>query len=142
MSDSTNDFNAFNRQLIAEIRANDGKLGGQFDGSPLLILTTTGAKSGQPRESPLVYTTDGERLVLIASNGGAPNNPDWFHNLSANPAVKVETPGDAFQATASVPDGDERDRLFDQLAAEMPDFAEYQQNTTRRIPVVVLDRVG
>ncbi|HUG62388.1 MAG TPA: nitroreductase family deazaflavin-dependent oxidoreductase [Methylomirabilota bacterium] len=131
----------FNQLLIEEFRANDGKVTGVFADRPLLILTTTGAKSGQPREAPLVYTTDGDRLVVIASKGGAPTNPDWFHNLVANPLTTVELPGETFAARASVPEGAERDRLFDAQAAEMPGFADYQRNTSRRIPVVVLERV-
>jgi deazaflavin-dependent oxidoreductase (nitroreductase family) len=131
----------FDRALIEEFRANDGKVTGRFAGRPLLILTTIGAKSGQPREVPLVYTTDGDRLVVIASKGGAPTNPDWFHNLVANPLTTVELPGETFAARATVPDGAERDRLFDAQAAEMPAFADYQRNTSRRIPVVVLERV-
>ena len=135
-------YQEFNRNLIAEFRANDGVVTGRFAGRPLLILTTTGAKSGLPREIPLVYSKDGDRLVVIASKGGAPTNPDWYHNLVANPTVTVELPGDTFQATATVAEGAERDRLFAQQAAEMPFFAEYQRNAERRIPVVVLARIG
>ncbi|MEI7770266.1 MAG: nitroreductase family deazaflavin-dependent oxidoreductase [Chloroflexales bacterium] len=132
----------FNQTIIAEFRANSGKVGGPFAGSTILLLTTTGAKSGQPRISPLVYTADGDTLVVIASKGGAPTNPDWFYNLVANPVVTVERGTEQFQARATVPEGAERDRLFHQAATQMPGFAEYQRNTTRTIPVVVLERIS
>jgi deazaflavin-dependent oxidoreductase (nitroreductase family) len=134
--------NDFNQSLIEEFRANDGKVTGVFAGRPLLLLTTTGAKSGQPRVSPLVYTTDGDRIVIIASKGGAPTNPDWYHNVLANPVVTVELPGETFQARATVIEGAERTRLYDAQAALMPGFAEYQQKTTRQIPVIVLERIS
>jgi deazaflavin-dependent oxidoreductase (nitroreductase family) len=141
MSDnSSNGYNDFNRNLIAEFRANGGKVTGQFANSPLLILTTTGAKSGRPREIPLVYTTDGDRIVVIASKGGAPTNPAWYHNLVANPTVTVELPGETFQARVIVAEGQERQRLFEAQSALMPGFADYQRNTTRQLPVVVLER--
>src|SRR5690349_16922377 len=91
-------MNQFNLDLIKEFRANDGKVTGQFAGRPLLLLTTTGAKSGQPRTMPLVYTTDGDNLVIIASKGGADTNPDWYHNLVAKPEATIELPGETFQA--------------------------------------------
>jgi deazaflavin-dependent oxidoreductase (nitroreductase family) len=137
MSSNPNDFN---RQVIEEFRANGGKVGGPFAGSPMLLLTTTGAKSGQPRTTPLVYTTDGDRIVVIASKGGAPTNPDWYRNLVANPVATVERGGETFQVRAVITEGEERQRLFDQQAALMPGFAEYQKKTTRQIPVVVLER--
>jgi deazaflavin-dependent oxidoreductase (nitroreductase family) len=132
--------NDFNTNLIEEFRANDGKVTGVFAGRPLLLLTTTGAKSGQPRTMPLVYTTDGDRIVIIASKGGAPTNPDWYHNVVANPTVTVELPGETFQARATVAEGAERERLYNAQAALMPAFAEYQEKTTRQIPVIVLER--
>lgn len=135
-------WNNFNENLIAEYRANGGRVSGQFAGAPLLLLTTTGAKSGQPRTTPLAYTADGDRLLVIASKGGAPTHPDWYHNLRANPEVTVELGTEAFSARATVPEGEERDRLVDQMAEQMPGFADYQRNTTRRIPVVVLERTG
>ncbi|MBX0328964.1 nitroreductase family deazaflavin-dependent oxidoreductase [Oscillochloris sp. ZM17-4] len=134
--------NDFNQAIIAEFRANGGNVGGQFAGAPMLLLNTVGARSGQPRTSPLVYNTDGERIVIIASKGGAPSNPDWYYNLLANPEVTVEVGAEQFVARASFPEGAERDRLFDQMAAKMPFFAEYQRNTERVIPVVVIERVG
>lgn len=137
MSSNPNDFN---QQVIAEFRANGGKVGGPFADRSMLLLTTTGAKSGQPRTSPLVYTTDGDRIVIIASKGGAPTNPDWYHNLVAHPTATVELGTEKFQARATVTEGQERQRLYDLQAALMPGFAEYQKNTTRQIPVFVLER--
>jgi deazaflavin-dependent oxidoreductase (nitroreductase family) len=130
----------FNRQLIEEFRANGGKVTGQFAGRPLLLLTSTGAKSGRAYTTPLVYTKDRDRLVIIASKGGAPTNPDWYHNLVAHPTATVELPGERFQAKVVVTAGAERDRLFNEQAKQMPNFAEYQRNTTRKIPVIVLER--
>ncbi len=136
------DLKQFNENLIAEYRATGGKVTGQFAGAPLLLLTTIGARSGQPRTMPLVHSTDGDRVVIIASKGGAPTNPDWYHNLVANPEVTVELGSETFRARATVAAGTERERLYDQQAALMPNFAEYQKNTTRQIPVVVLERLG
>ena len=136
------DWNDFNNQLIAEFRANDGVVGGKFAGTPLLILTTTGARSGQPRLAPLAFDRDGDALVIIASKGGAPTNPDWYHNIKANPVVTVEVGTETFQAVATEVTGNERERLFDQVVAKMPGFGDYQKNTSRRIPVVTLTRSG
>ncbi len=136
------DYKNWNLQVIAEFRENGGKVGGVFTGAPLLLLTSTGAKSGQPRISPLAYTTDTGNYVVIASKGGAPEHPDWFHNVRANPAVTLEVGTETFPARASVPEGQERRRLYDQMAAQMPNFAEYQLKTTREIPVVVLEKVA
>jgi deazaflavin-dependent oxidoreductase (nitroreductase family) len=135
------EYQDFNQKIIEEFRANGGKVGGPFAGGNMLLLTTTGARSGQPRVSPLAYSSDGDRIVVIASKGGAPTNPDWFHNLIANPIVTVERGTETFQARATVPEAAERDRLFDQVSAQMPGFAEYQRNTTRKIPVVVLEKL-
>jgi len=140
LNEKTTDYNEFNRQLIEEFRANGGKVSGMFAGAPLLLLTTTGARSGQPRIAPLVYTTDNNRVVVIASKGGSPTHPDWFHNLRANPEVTVELGTETFPARATIAKGTERQRLFDQMAAQMPNFAEYQRNTTRQLPVIVLER--
>ena len=134
------DMNDFNASIIAEFRANDGKVGGPFEGSPMLLLTTTGAKSGLPRTAPLVSYREGDRLFIFASKAGAPTNPDWFHNISANPTVTVEFGPDTFEATATVVEGSERDRIYSAQATLMPGFAEYQENTTRVIPVVELVR--
>lgn len=134
------DANDYNTQLIAEFRANEGKLGGPLAGAPMMLITTTGAKSGQPRTAPLMYTTDGDRFVIIASKGGAPTNPDWYHNIVANPEIIVEIGGETFPARAEIAVEPERTRLFDAHAALMPGFREYQNNTTRVIPVVTISR--
>jgi deazaflavin-dependent oxidoreductase (nitroreductase family) len=131
----------FNHDLIDQFRANSGEIKeGMFKGAPILLLTHTGAKSGTTYTTPLAYTRDGDRYVVIASKGGAPTNPAWYHNLVANPVTIVEVGPEKFQARADVAQGEERDRLFDAQAALMPGFAEYQRNTTRRIPVIVLER--
>jgi deazaflavin-dependent oxidoreductase (nitroreductase family) len=132
----------FNRQLIGEFRANEGKVGGMFAGAPMLLLTTTGAKSGRTHVVPLVYTVDAGRMVVMGSKGGASTHPDWYYNVRANPEVTIEVGTDSFPARATVTEGEERQRLFDQMAAQMPGFAEYQRNTTRQIPVIVLARTG
>ncbi len=134
------DPNAWNAAIIAEFRANAGKVGGQFEGAPLLLLHTTGAKSGQGRVNPLAYTTDSERWIVIASKGGAPTNPDWYYNILANPDVTLEVGTEAVQARAYAAEEPERARLFAQMAERMPGFGNYQRNTTRIIPVVVLER--
>jgi deazaflavin-dependent oxidoreductase (nitroreductase family) len=135
-----NNFNDWNRQIIEEFHANGGKVGGPFEGAPLLLLTTTGAKSGQHRISPLAYLPDGERLFIFASKGGAPTNPDWYHNLLAHPVVTVEVGTEQFPATAVVIEGEERDQIYATQAQHMPGFAEYQEKTSRKIPVVELVR--
>lgn len=133
-------MNDFNQGVITEFRANEGKVGGPFAGASMLLLTNKGAKSGTLRTTPLVCSADGDRIVIIASMGGAPNSPAWYHNLVANPDVTVEVGTEKYRARASVAQGAERDRLFAAQAALMPQFNEYQAKTTRRIPVVVLDR--
>ncbi len=135
------DMHEFNRKIIEEFRANGGKVTGDFAGAPLLLLTTTGAKTGASRTTPLVYTQDGDNIVIIASYGGAPKHPAWFLNLRANPDITIEVGEEKFAARASVPEGEERKRLFDQQAAKMPGFADYQKKTTREIPAVVIERV-
>jgi deazaflavin-dependent oxidoreductase (nitroreductase family) len=135
-------FKDFNNQLIGEFRDNEGKVGGMFAGAPLLLLTTTGAKSGKSHVVPLAYTIDDGHYVVIASKGGASSHPDWYYNLRANPEVTVEFGTESFPARASIPEGAERQRLFDQMAEQMPNFAVYQRNTTRQLPVIVLDRLG
>lgn len=135
------DPNEFNRGVIAEFRANAGKVGGPFEGAPMILLTHTGAKSGKEYTTPLVYSRDGDAVVIIASKAGAPDDPQWFRNLVANPDVTVEIGADRFAARARVAEGAERDRLYDAQAELMPNFKEYAEKTTRRIPVVVLDRV-
>ena len=131
---------ALNRNVIEEFRANEGKVSGMFANEPLLLLTTTGARSGEKRTNPLVHTFDGDRVVIIASFGGAPKHPAWFLNIRANPEVTIELPGETFTNNALIPTGEERRRIYDQHAAEMPRFAEYQAMTSREIPVVVIPR--
>jgi deazaflavin-dependent oxidoreductase (nitroreductase family) len=132
----------FNQGLIKEFRANGGKaISGPFVNAPLLLLTTTGAKSGKPFTTPLVYTKDGDRIVIIASKGGFPTNPAWFHNLKAHPTTTIELGKEKFQAKATITKDPERQRLFDAQAKVMPNFNEYQKNTTRQIPVIVLERI-
>ena len=132
----------FNQQVIDEFRANSGVVGGPFSGMPLLILHHRGAKSGEERVSPLAYLEDGGRYALFATKGGAPTNPGWYHNLTAHPEVTVELGGDEFRARAEEVMGEERDRLYGAQAQRRPQFAEYERNTTRKIPVIVLTPLG
>jgi deazaflavin-dependent oxidoreductase (nitroreductase family) len=130
-----------NRPIIEEFRSHEGKVGGAFANTPLLLLHTSGAKTHEPRLNPLAYSTDGERIVVIASKGGAPSNPDWYYNILANPLVEVELGTGRFQARASIAEEPERSRLYAQHAAALPAFVGYQQRTRRVIPVVVLERL-
>jgi deazaflavin-dependent oxidoreductase (nitroreductase family) len=132
------DMNEFNRGVIEEFRANDGKVGGPFEGAPVLLLTAVGAKSGERRTTPVMYLPDGERMVIFASKAGAPTNPGWYHNLVANPSATVEVGPHTVEVDALVTSGEERDRLFHQQAGLYPQFADYAQKTTRQIPVVAL----
>ena len=134
------DRKAFNAALIEEFRANGGKVGGTFEGRPVVLLTTTGAKSGRRLTTPLVYLQEGDRRFVFASKAGAPTNPDWYHNLVANPAVTVEVGTETYEATAVVVTGEERDRLYAKQVETTPIFGEYQQKTTRVIPVIALER--
>ena len=130
----------WNTKIIEEFRATGGKVGGQFDGAPLLLLHSTGAKSGQDRVAPVMCLADGDDLVVFASKAGADTNPDWFHNLKANPDTRVEIGPDTVAVQARVAEGEERDRLFDRQKAAYPGFADYEAGTDRVIPVVVLER--
>ncbi len=130
-----------NQGIIDEFRANGGKVGGHFAGRTLLLLHTVGAKSGQERINPVAYVKDGNRLVIIASKGGAPTNPDWYYNLLAHPLVTVEVGTEQFRARATVTSEPERTRLYDQMVEMMPGFAEYREKTTRVIPVITLTPV-
>ncbi len=134
------DQKAYNRQLIEEFRANRNKAGGPFEGRPLLLLTTTGAKSGERRTTPMMYIRDSDQLLVIASNAGAPKHPDWYHNLVAHPQVTVEVATETFDATARVTEGEERQRLWNRIVELHPFFAEHQAKVTRQIPVIVLSR--
>ncbi len=134
------DQNDYNRQLIEDFRANRGKNGGPFAGRPLLLLTTTGAKSGQRRTTPMMFIPDGDRLLVIASNVGAPAHPDWYRNLVAHTDVTVEVGTETFDATAVVTQGAERDRLWTRIVELYPFFTGHQAKTTRQIPVIALSR--
>lgn len=131
---------SMNQRVIEEFRANGGRVGGYFAGIPLLLLTTTGARSGQPRTHPLSYLADGERYVIVAAAGGAPAHPAWSHNLIAHPDVTVEVGTEAHEARAVVTTGAERDAWFGRFTAQQPQLAVYQSRTTRPIPVVALTR--
>lgn len=134
------DQNDYNRQLIADFRANRSKPDSPFASRPLLLLTTTGAKSGQPRTTPMMYIPDGERLLVIASNAGAERHPDWYYNLMAHPQVTVEVKTETYEAAATVAEGEDRQRLWTKIVAAAPFFAEHQAKITREIPVIVLER--
>jgi deazaflavin-dependent oxidoreductase (nitroreductase family) len=134
------DTDDFNTTIIKEFRANAGKVGGPFEGAPMVLMTTVGAKSGQTRVNPVMYRTDGGRMYVFASKGGAPTNPDWYYNMVANPEMSVEVGTDSYDVTATEIKGAERDRIYADQAKEYPGFAEYQANTDRVIPVVALDR--
>ena len=133
----TDDWNA---KIIEEFRANAGKVGGPFEGAPLLLLHTTGARSGRERVNPMMYLPEGDRLYVFASKAGAPTHPDWYHNVVADPDVTVEFGAERFEALASVLTGSERDRVYAAHAELNPGFAEYQAATDRVIPVIALDR--
>ena len=131
-----------NPAIIEEFRGNEGKLGGFFADAPVLLLSTIGARSGQRRTTPMMYLADGDRWIVFASKGGAPTNPDWFHNLRANPGVTLEVGTESFEANAEVVEGDERDRLYARQVELFPGFGEYERKTARKIPVVALTRTG
>ena len=131
----------FNRNLVNDVREHGKPTSGPFLGRDVLVLTTKGAKSGEQRSTPLVYTRDNEHHVIVASKGGAPTNPHWYHNLTAHPVVTVETGGEKFQARANVIDGDEYERLYKQHADINPGFWDYRKKTSRKIPVIVLERL-
>ncbi len=132
----------FNSAVIEEFRTHGGRVGGPFEGSPLLLLTSIGAKSGEPRTTPVMYLADGDRMVIFASKAGAPTNPAWYHNLLANPLATVEVGTETVEVDATVATGEERERLYEQQCARFAQFADYAQKTTREIPVVVLARRG
>lgn len=136
------DWNAWNRAVIDEFRANEGRVGQQFEGKPMTIITTRGARTGATRENPLVRLDDGGTSYVIASKGGAPGHPDWYFNMLANPEVTVETGTETYQAKAvTVEDEAERRRLYDKMIGQFDSFADYEKQTSRRIPVVKLERI-
>jgi deazaflavin-dependent oxidoreductase (nitroreductase family) len=133
-------MNDYNRRLIEEFRAHGGKVSGYFEHTPLLLLKTTGARSGKRHTTPMGYMPDGDRLIVFAANGGSPTHPDWYHNLLAHPHVTVEVETETFDAIAVVTADAERDRLWTQRVAVYPFLAEYQAKTTHQIPVIALSR--
>jgi len=132
----------WNKRIIEEFRANQGKVGGMFEGTPILLLHHTGARSGKVRVNPLAYQASGDRLAVFASKGGAPTNPDWFHNLKANPRATVEVGTETREVRARVAEGEERDRIWSKQKEIMPGFADYEKKTTRQIPVIILEPVS
>ncbi|WP_067702586.1 nitroreductase/quinone reductase family protein [Nocardia jejuensis] len=136
-------MNDFNTGVIEEFRANEGRVGGMFEGNPnMVVITTVGAKSGREITNPLVCLPDGDRIVLIASNGGADKNPAWYHNLRANPEFTVETGTETYRAEAEFITGEERDRLYARMVEIMPGFGDYERATTRVIPVIAANRIA
>ena len=132
------DFDKFNEGVVEEFRANGGHVGGMFKDFPMILVHNKGAKSGQLRISPLVYTKDGDNFVIIASKGGDPKHPDWYHNLVANPETTIEVGTDTVKVKAELTENPERKRLFDAQAAVMPNFKEYEAKAEREIPVFLL----
>jgi deazaflavin-dependent oxidoreductase (nitroreductase family) len=133
--------NDWNSKIIEEFRANGGQVGGQFAGAPLLLLHTTGAKTGQERVNPVMYQAVGDGYAVFASKGGAPDHPDWYHNLVANPRVRAEIGTETVDFTAHVADPQTREAIWTEQKSAYPGFAEYEQKTTRQIPVIILDPV-
>jgi deazaflavin-dependent oxidoreductase (nitroreductase family) len=133
-------FNDFNQKIIAEFRANAGKVGGPFAGATVLLLHSTGAKSGAERINPLVYLPSGDHWVIIASKGGAPKHPDWYHNLVAHPDASIEVGTDTVDVEAKLVTGAERDELYARQVARFASFGEYEKATKRKIPVFRLTR--
>ncbi|GHO99364.1 hypothetical protein KSF_094120 [Reticulibacter mediterranei] len=134
------DVNEWDRQVIEEFRANGGNMSGQLAGAPLLLLTTTGAKSGQQRTRPLVYLLEGGQIYVFAGNRGAATNPAWYHNLVANPDVTVEVGAEKFEARAIIIEGEEADRLGNIQLQKIPALAELAAKMTRKVPAVLLQR--
>jgi len=135
------DMVEFNNNVIAEFRENGGKVGGMFEGTPIVLVHHIGAKSGVERIAPLAYLADDDRLFIFASKAGADDNPAWYHNLVANPKTTVEVGAETFAVTASVLTGTERDEVYAKQVVAQPGFGEYQQKTTRIIPVIELTRI-
>lgn len=132
----------WNKKIIEEFRANDGRVGGHFANTTILLLHTTGAKSGKERVNPLVTFEDGDRYVIVASKGGAPSNPDWYHNVVANPKVTVEYGTEKFHAQATVTSEPERTELYEKMENQLASFSEYKLKAGRVIPVVTLSRLS
>jgi deazaflavin-dependent oxidoreductase (nitroreductase family) len=135
------DRSNWNTAIIEEFRANEGRVRA-FASQPLLLLTHTGARSGRQRTNPLAYLADGDRFVVFASKGGSPTNPDWLHNLVANPTVTIEVGTESFEVEAEVAEGDERERLWKEQVSRNRNFGDYEARTSRKIPVIVLRRTS
>ncbi len=136
------DAQDWNAQIIEEFRANGGKVGGQFEGAPLLLLHSTGAKSGLERVNPMMYQAVGDAYAVFASKAGAPTHPDWFHNLQAHPDAAIEVGSETRPVRARVVEGDERESIWSTQKERYPGFADYETMTDRQIPVVVLEPTG
>ena len=136
------EVNDWNKKIIGEFRANGGKVGGQFEGAPLLLLHTVGAKTGQARVNPMMYLADGDNHVVFASKAGAPTSPDWYHNLVAHPRASIEVGDKTINVVAHVTNGETRERLWSTQKERYPGFADYEAKTDRQIPVVVLEPEG
>ena len=136
------DADDWNRRVIEEFRAHQGKVSGPYEGKPVLLLHHTGARSGTKRVNPLLYRVIDGNLAVFASKGGAPNSPAWYYNLVAHPEASVEVGTDTVRVVARVAEGDERERIWQQQKTDYPQFADYERKTTRRIPVVVLERAA
>jgi deazaflavin-dependent oxidoreductase (nitroreductase family) len=132
----------WNSKIIEEFRANGGKVGGQFEGAPLLLLHTVGARTGQPRVNPMMYQPVPDGYAVFASKGGAPVNPDWYYNLLAHPRVTAEIGTGTADFLARVAEGEERERIWAAQKAAYPGFADYERNTSRQIPVIILEPIG
>src|SRR3954469_7051922 len=132
------DVKNWNTAIIDEFRANGGRVGGGFEGAPLLLLHSTGAKSGVERVNPMMYQAVGDDYAVFASKAGMPTNPDWYHNLLAHPDASIEVGTETIDVTARIAEGDERERIWSKQKADYPGFAEYEEKTTRTIPVVIL----
>ena len=130
----------WNDKIIAEFRANEGRVGGNFEGAPLLLLHSTGARSGQERVHPMMYQAVGDGFAVFASKAGADTNPDWYHNLRANPEASIEVGTETVDVTARVLDDEERAPIWERQKASYPGFAGYEEKTDRVIPVVILER--
>jgi deazaflavin-dependent oxidoreductase (nitroreductase family) len=135
-------YEDFNARTIAEFRANHGRVGGYFEGAPILLLHSLGARSGEPRANPMMYLRDGDRYVVFATKGGSDTNPGWYHNLVANPDAQIEVGDDTLDVHAVQAQGAERDELYARHASRYPAFAEYERKTARRIPVMILTERG
>jgi len=130
----------WNDHVIAEFRANQGRVGGQFEGAPLLLLHSTGARSGQERVNPMMYLAVGEEFAVFASKAGADTHPDWYYNLRAHPEARVEIGTETFDVTARVLDAEEREPVWEEQKSRYPGFADYEAKTDRVIPVIMLTR--